>query len=121
MSAEGVLPVSEATRSASFHICVNEECIDLVADTNRGAVGGRVEHFSASVRWTSGPPAPVARVDVTIFGRPDLRDGDRYSIDVTDPATGDVVDLVDRVVTYTVVEPNGEGCPPTCGYALLTW
>jgi len=131
---EGSVP-DFGTRSVSFRVCLNDECVDIVLDTSTRTGTGEsavlrpdptpgddnMDLVGVNVWWTSDAPARAVRIYVNAYGLPALRDGDRYVVDVTDPATGEVVNLLDRVVMYTVTDPNGESCGPTCKNAHLSW
>jgi len=133
VSMEGAVP-NFGARSVSFRVCLNDECVDIVLDTSTRTGTGEsailrpdptpgddnLDGVYVKVTWTD-LPARAVLLYVESYGLPALRDGDRYVVDVTDPTTGEVVNLLDRVVTYTVTEPNGERCGPTCKNAQLTW
>jgi len=62
--------------------------------------------------------SPLLRM--MIVAATDVKDGDVYSVEVSDP-TGGTMDsvMVKKSVTYQELQPNGPGCGPTCYQATL--
>lgn len=100
----------------STTVPTNGQCVDV-----GGTAGYAGSIANASVCIEQGSASGTMQVSGQVYlGPTPATDGDHYVVTFTDTATGTVVGQVDQHVHYSVNQPNGPSCGPTCKNATLT-
>jgi len=100
----------------STTVPTNGQCADV-----GGTAGYAGSVANASVCIEQGSASGTMQVSGELYlGPTPANDGDHYVVTFTNTATGTVVGQVDQHVQYSVLQPNGASCGPTCRQVDLT-
>jgi hypothetical protein len=102
-------------------VCRNGACntgTPALPDGSAGLLACNLQGPLDTVCTIAESPTGVAFNLEVNAGFGDLQNGDHYTLTIALPSAPPVV-AVDRTVTYDGVQPNGQGCDPTCKQASL--
>jgi hypothetical protein len=119
--AAPISDADEASRSFLIEVCLNDACSSGTFTRAENAPIGtgtsfpdRVTGASVGVFIQGRPGVFVFYVQYSPRSHEDLRDGDQFSVMVSDvrDSAANIVVFVSRVLTYEVIYPNGRDCDP---------